>query len=227
MLTLLTATGARPAAWALCQAWMARQTYAGPVRWVVVDDGEAPQPVAFERERWQLDVIRPQPVWQPGQNTQSRNLAAGLATIDDGASVVVIEDDDWYAADWLDTIAAALHANALVGEGFARYYNVRTGVCRQLRNARHASLCATAVRGSALRRLRQICLMRPRFIDLALWGGIGGRLLPADSHRVVGIKGLPGRGGIGCGHADDFHGTHDAGGKMLRQWIGDDAQAYR
>ena len=49
MLTLLTATGARPEAWAICEQLMARQTYAGPVRWVIVDDGPVAQPVAFQR----------------------------------------------------------------------------------------------------------------------------------------------------------------------------------
>lgn len=224
LLTLLTATGARPEAWALCEQWMARQTYAGPVRWVIVDDGERPQPITFSRERWALDVIRPQPFWQPGQNTQSRNLLAGLATIDDGASLAVIEDDDWYAADWLDTIAHALLSSALVGEGMARYYNVATGQYRQLRNAQHASLCATAMRGGALRRLREICARRPRFIDLALWANSGGRLL--TGHRVVGIKGLPGRSGIGMGHAPSFKGSQDADMRMLREWVGDDVGAY-
>lgn len=43
---------------------------------------------------------------------------------------------------------------------------------------------------------------------------------------VVGIKGLPGRGGIGMGHRDNFRGTDDPCGALLREWIGEDAEAY-
>src|SRR5690606_8566975 len=78
LFTLLSATGARPEAWAICERLMARQDYAGPVRWVIVDDGPEPQPVTFQRDGWVLEVVRPEPYWQPGQNTQARNLAAGL-----------------------------------------------------------------------------------------------------------------------------------------------------
>ena len=49
MLTLLTATGARPEAWAICERLMARQTYAGPVRWIIVDAGPEAQPVTLQR----------------------------------------------------------------------------------------------------------------------------------------------------------------------------------
>lgn len=69
MLTLVTATGARPEAWALCERWMLRQTFAGPVRWVIVDDGPEPQPITFRRAGWELVLIRPAPFWRPGQNT--------------------------------------------------------------------------------------------------------------------------------------------------------------
>lgn len=225
MLTLLTATGARPQAWALCERWMARQTYAGAVRWVIVDDGPEAQPVRFSREGWTLEVIRPEPAWQPGQNTQARNLAAGLRQIGDQERVAVIEDDDWYATDWLEAVDAALDRHALVGEGLARYYNVRTGVHRQLRNNKHASLCSTAMRGLALRRFRSVCASRPKFIDIVLWAAGGGHLMPG--HRVVGLKGLSGRGGIGMGHAAAFSGNVDADGSALRAWIGEDAEAYR
>lgn len=74
MLTLLTATGARPQAWAICERLMMAQDYSGPVRWVIVDDGKEAQPVTFERDGWTLEVIRPAPYWRQGQNTQARNL---------------------------------------------------------------------------------------------------------------------------------------------------------
>lgn len=217
MLTLLTATGARPEAWAICERLMARQDYAGPVRWVVVDDGPEPQPVTFARDGWELTVVRPEPVWAPGKNTQARNLRHGLDRIPPDARVVVIEDDDWYARDWLTHVAGELDRSSLVGERRSRYYNVITGCGKAMENTDHASLCSTAVRGKALAALRTTCV-RGRHIDLRLWKR-GGRLF--DGCRVVGIKGLPGRGGIGQGHRGDFGEPVD-----LRQWIGEDAGLY-
>ena len=42
MIQLLTPTGMRPEAFALCERWMAAQTYDGPCTWFVVDDGAVP-----------------------------------------------------------------------------------------------------------------------------------------------------------------------------------------
>lgn len=225
-LTLITATGGRPDAWALCQHWMARQDYAGPVTWVIIDDGPQPQPVTFKREGWQLVVIRPAPLWKPGQNTQARNLLKGLDTAGPDARVVIIEDDDWYSPNWLSLAAAGLEQAELVGEPQARYYNVATQAWQQMHNTGHASLCSTALRGSALQRLEQVCRTAPTFIDLKLWRSFHGSKLMLQSRAVVGIKGLPGREGIGCGHAAAF-GRPDPDGAMLRGWIGADAGHYQ
>jgi len=225
MLTLLTATGARPEAFALCERWMAAQDYPGRVRWVIVDDGPDPQHVTLARDGWTIEVIRPTPLWEPGQNTQARNLLAGLEVIGEDARVVCIEDDDHYAPGWLTHIDAELDHAELVGEGMARYYNVALRVGRQLNNMLLASLCSTAVRGRAIETLREACQSSERFIDIGLW-----RLHPSrhvfSGHRVTGIKGLPGRGGIGMGHRPEFSGTPDPDGRLLREWIGDDAMHY-
>lgn len=225
MLTLLTATGARPDAFALCERWMAAQDYAGQVRWVIVDDGPEAQPVTLARDGWTVGVLRPQPAWQPGQNTQARNLLAGLDVIGDDARLVLIEDDDYYAPDWLSHVDGQMDRAELVGEGMARYYNVRMRTGRQLENRRHASLCSTAVRGPAIGALRDVCEMAPEFIDIELWRRHQSQHV-FGGHRVVGIKGLPGRIGIGVGHRTDFQGSADPDGRLLREWVGDDADIY-
>lgn len=225
MLTLLTATGARPQAWAICERLMAAQDYAGPVRWVIVDDGPDPQPVTFQRDGWTLEVIRPLPFWRHGDNTQARNLLAGLAVIGADERVVIIEDDDWYAPDWLTHVSSELARAELVGETMARYYNVAKRIGRQLNNTAHASLCATAMRGRALALFRQVCRPGLQFIDLDLWKRAPSRHL-FSGHRVVGIKGMPGRGGIGMGHSDAFRGVNDRDGALLWEWIGADAGLY-
>jgi hypothetical protein len=221
VLTLLTPTGCRSAAWALCERWMARQTYAGPVRWVVVDDGAEAQPVTFAREGWELEVIRPGHRWSPGKNTQARNFLAGLDRIGPEAHVAVIEDDDYYAPDWLDKVAEELRTASMVGQGWNRYYHVRTGAIRENTNDRHASLCATAFRDSALGLFRRQCERAPRLIDQVLWKHVSSRRVFHGKH-VIGMKGLPGRAGIAGGHEMKTAEPFD-----LRQWIGDDAEHYR
>lgn len=225
MLTLLTMTGERPEAFALCERWMARQTYSGPVRWVIVDDGKKAQPIKFKRKGWAVEVVRPEPSWTQGENTQARNIVAGLDRIGPEERVVIIEDDDWYSASWLSTVSAALDAHELVGESHAKYYNVAQRKAREHENEQHASLCSTALRGRALDVLRGVCRPGIQFIDVMLWQAFG----PAGLFRgedVVGVKGLPGRKGIGVGHAKQFQGTFDANAKILRSWIGADVEAY-
>jgi hypothetical protein len=225
MLTLLTATGARSAAFTLCERWMAAQDYAGTVRWVIVDDGPEPQLVTLPRSGWSVDVVRPAPLWSHGQNTQARNLLAGLDLVGADERVVFVEDDDWYSPDWLTHVAGHLEYAELVGERRSRYYNVATRRWREMGNTGHASLCATALRGRALNTLRQVLRTHRTGIDMRLWHQHRSRHL-FDGHRVVGIKGLPGRGGVGVGHRKDF-GAPDPDGRVLRQWIGDDARAYQ
>lgn len=221
MLTLLIATGCRPEAWAICEKLLARQTYAGPVRLLIVDDGEIPQPITLQRDGWSIHVLRPFPLWRPGQNTQARNLAVGLAACSEGDRVVCIEDDDYIAPGYLADVAKWLDNYDLVGESHARYFNVSTGRGMLMRNAQHASLCSTAVKGEGLQALRRAVASRHTYIDLELWKARVRKRALFQTRHVVGIKGLPGRGGIGGGHKPQF------GVPMnLRDLIGEDAALY-
>lgn len=225
MLTLLTATGARPESWALCERWMMAQTYAGPVRWVIVDDGLEQQPITFKREGWELVLIRPAPFWSRGQNTQARNLRKGLDACMRDDVVVFIEDDDHYSPAWLADVAEQAPRAEVVGTPRARYYNLPARVARQLANAKHSSLCSTAIRGTALDLMRRILKRADKFIDLQLWRESSSRHLFAGT-QVTGIKGLPGRGGIGMGHRAEMQGTPDPDHRILREWVGSDAEFY-
>jgi hypothetical protein len=226
MLTLLTATGCRPKAWALCERLMLAQDYHGAVRWLIVDDGQEAQPITFDRAGWTLEVIRPSPRWSQGMNSQSRNLRAGLAHICDGERVALIEDDDHYSQGWLSAVESAFELAELIGESRARYYNIALRKGRQLCNKEHASLCSTAVRGKALKLFREVCAERHDFIDMQLWKRFDGSTALFTGNRVTGIKGLPGRSGIGMGHKDTFRGEDDPNGALLRSWIGSDAELY-
>jgi hypothetical protein len=226
MLTLLTATGCRPEAWHLCQRLMERQTYTGPVHWIIVDDGQELQKINFDRKGWTVTVIMPDPKWKTGDNTQARNLAEGLRMVADNDRLLIIEDDDAYAPDWLATADYWLQTHDLVGEKRARYYNIQTKLARQLKNEFHASLCCTGMKGKAIKAFSKELQPGVQFIDLNLWRNFNGTKALYDSKMVVGIKGMPGRCGIGMGHKKDFAGMFDDKGSILRQWLGKNADLY-
>ena len=200
MITALTPTGARPEAFAACVEQMRAQDHPGPVRWVIVDDGPEPEPRDRDwPEGWSIIVVRPKPVWEPGENTLARNLVAGLARCTQ--RVVIVEDDDCYATWWLRQCDAWLDTHDLVGEAPSLYRH-RNGRERLMGNTDHASLCSTALRGPALDALRRSCEQGAKGIDLRLWRDFGGskRLYPPQPRGVTGIKGYPGRPGLGVGH---------------------------
>lgn len=221
MLNLLTCTGMRPDAWELCQLWMSRQTYKKPVRWVIVDDGPVPQKITFQRNGWELVIVRPEPFWS-GNNTQHRNLLAGLENITKGARLAFIEDDDYYPADWLETIDRELDRGDLVGMIPNRYYNVKTGQTHECSNSRHSSLCSTAIKGEinyhVLKTQTERC---KKLIDIQIWKHCQNRHT-FNSIQVIGMKAMPGRGGIAGGHTmSEKNPCVD-----LQKWIGDDAKYY-
>lgn len=225
MLQVLTTTGCRPLAFAICARWMARQTYAGPVRWIVVDDGEEPTNIPELPEGWTVDVVRPEPFWQPGDLTQPRNLVAGLRvaeTLD--APVVIVEDDDYYPADYLEVMARRLLAHELVGSGPQRWCNVRLQTWGEY-SASWPWTSGMAFRPSVIPHMIAIASTRAAYIDRDGWKlWTGDKAYFADG-RLVGIKGLPGRPGyMPCHHRRQ--GNNDLGLRRLRRWIGNDVEVY-
>ena len=93
-------------------------------------------------------------------------------------------------------------------------------------NNQHASLCSTGMKGDALKLFREVCKPGVQFIDIGLWREFKGSKILECGNRVVGIKGMPGRGGIGMGHKSDFAGKRDPNFAILRSWIGSDVKYY-
>ena len=224
--TLITCTGGRPFAFGLCQKFMLRQTYRGRVQWIVVNDVERSVEAAHVQDGWLLSMIFPEPRWKPGENTLARNLLAATPEVL-YEKVLFIEDDDWYASNYVDLMAAKLDFADIIGEACSRYYHVPSRRYRVFNNACHASLCQTGIRKALLPELRDVCeTPMSSFIDFRLWQH---RLHPlTDTRGCVGIKGLPGREGIGIGHRPvaDGNWRGDADLETLKAWIGDDVKLY-
>lgn len=223
MLTIVTLTGARPEGFALLCEWMKRQTYKGKVRWVVVDDCDPITPIDAPKG-WIVDWIRPKEKWKPGMNTQAQNMNIALDVIQDDATVLFCEDDDWYAPDYLKVMAAELKKHDLVGQAVCRKWNIASRRACDYIEKRQSSLCSTGIKGEALTLFRGIAKKAPKLMDIELWRSFCGQLI--EGCRVVSLKCLPGRGGIDSGHRAGFGTITDKKGDLLRSWIGDDADKY-
>ena len=221
----ITPTGMRPEGLALLGEYLNDQTYAGSLTWLVVDDCEPGSRIPRMRKGIEPISIRPEWRWKPGQNTQSLCMREGLLRTPDDAVVFILEDDDIYLPGYIETMLGSLGDYELIGERESRYYNIQTAKFRVLPGKVHASLAATVCRGNALHLFKKMCnspIRKP--LDFTLWRKFQGRKKLLDSHHVVGIKGLPGRPGIGVGHRRNF-GSRDES-DTLRLWAGDYADNY-
>jgi hypothetical protein len=228
---VITCTGARPEAFALCEKYMRRQTLKDWT-WIVVDDYEHATPCTMGQT-----VIRPEPFW-PGNsvhNTLNRNMVAGLRAVGTGSEdyVIFVEDDDWYSPTYLAEQVAALSSfsdKQMVGQIPACYYHVKIGVYKVFDNRDHASLCQTAIRGTLVPALIELCESGD-WIDVTFWGRKASvSHTYAGNKSVVGIKGLPGRPGVSAVHRTlgGSGWVGDPDGDTLRDWIGaEDALTYK
>ena len=203
----LTCTFGRPEAFALCQEYMKRQSRQ-PDEWMVLD---GPEPMA-EKVKY---------------------ARTALAEYD---AVAFIEDDDFYAPDWLEWCERQLERGFdIVGEGMAFYYHVGRRWWSSCENRRHASLCSTAIRTSLLEPMVNcIDALNNPFFDTRIWRVDCRKYLalpgvaPGHIRRVVGIKGMPGTKGYSAEHGDELpeRVTEDPSLFKLFSVIGPDAANY-
>jgi len=234
-ISIITCTGGRPEAFALLEGWISRQNYSGPVQWIVVDDCDPPTRMTFDPMQ---EVIRPTPLWRPGQITLGRNLSLALDRVR-YEKIVFCEDDEIYLPRHLMIMDQMLENYQIAGEIPARYYNIRHRCFRVLDNKQHASLCQTGMRSDMIPRLKSLCMESSPFIDMQLWrslkteGVLFGTgveqeddTFPYWTPQVISTKGLPGRPGIGIGHRPQGDWKKDPALNQLREWIGDYADLY-
>lgn len=233
-ITVITPTGDRPLAFALCQQWMAHQTRK-PDQWIVVDDGKVPLMPAYG-----MTYVRREPRPDDPQHTLALNMQAALSHIK-GDKILICEDDEYYAPGYIEEMARRLDQAEVVGICRAKYYHLPTGGYVQIGNTGHASLAETGFRKSFLPVVAE-CTKRgivPHYLDEQIWRIVNeskrtGRKIPSHlfvddtTPLYVGIKGLPGRAGIGQGHNPAMYHNHlDAAGRpVLKQWIPKDHQIY-
>ena len=227
MITAITPTGDRPLAFTLCRQWMKHQTRR-PDQWIVVDDGKVRLMPTSE-----MQYIRREPRPDDPKYTLNLNMKSALPLIA-GDKILIIEDDEYYAPEYIEEMSRQLDAHEVVGIMRAKYYHVFSGGYMQVGNTAHASLAETGFRNSFLRELKELLVTTSypyTYLDTQIWSHAGHRgylFVDLDRPLYLGIKGLPGRGGIGGGHDPGLYGnTKDMPDKaILKQWVPKDYQVY-
>jgi hypothetical protein len=229
MITAITLTGDRPLAFALCQNWVIHQTVK-PDQWIVVDDGRVPL-----KPTGTMSYIRREPRPNDPKYTMGLNLAAALPLVK-GDKIVILEDDEYYAPIYVEEMSRLLVQHEVVGIKGARYYHLPSGGYMVMGGGWHASLAETALRSSYLPELNALFENGnfPIILDIVMWrrlraGNPGRSFLFPDSDKLLycGIKGLPGRAGIGVGHrSSTYHLIDTPDRATLRQWVPKDYQVY-
>jgi len=212
---------------------MKRQSYAGKVLWIIVDDAipaTTDQVKENFRDGWEIQKVYPRPQWMQGQNTQGRNLSAGLKFLTERYDlkqvecVFIIEDDDYYRPTYLERMMANLGKYLAIGYTRTIYYIVVHRLYIVNMNTVHASLFQTAFTPELIPLM--IGCHKHRFIDAEFWRLATNKFLFRENDLAIGMKGMPGRAGIGAGHGRLMQMTADDKLNHLRKLIGDDAQYY-
>lgn len=223
--TLITPTGDRPLPFKLCEYWMSKQAFKGSVQWIVVDDGAIPTRCTMGQQ-----YIRRKPEPDDPRHTLARNLLTAIPYVASD-KILIIEDDDWYSPIYLKKMLEMLDTADLVGLTNQIYYRINDREWKDCRNRRRASMCQTGLLASVLPTLRAVCEADFRGTDLRLWKAWkGSKRFASHDPRIklsVGIKQQPGRAGQTSGWRNKPGGyTLDPEGSKLREWIGDDVNAY-
>ena len=230
-LTIITPTGDRPEAFALCERWMARQTYKGRIQWLVLDNGHEPVNCTMGQTHH---------VMEPDHETGKRSLASKIKLACDMAEatlVTIAEDDDWYAPAHLAKLVGRLNDAEVVGTTEQRYYNLLHRRYWQGTNF-GSCLCATGLRRSMLPTLKAAAQNAydtngTLCVDRNFWSMVAGNRptvrCSTDLYAkgtFVGVKGMPGREGLGAGHHPNDKWYSDPEGAKLREWLGAEAEPY-
>jgi len=231
-ISVITCTGDRPQAFEYLCNWMNNQTVK-PSEWIIVDDGRVPMTVPNYPF---IKYVRREPKSDDPKHTMILNFKEGLKYVT-GDKIFVWEDDEYYAPDYINDLSILLDKYEVVGIGRSKYYHLPSSTYLIHPNMGHASLAQTAFRKSFLNDLNTV-VDGNDFLDQRLWdiinpgevnlketgrsekiskNGRGYIFDDKNKSLYVGMKGLPGRKGIGSGHKGI--GTKDFGWNKLKEWI--------
>ena len=213
----LTCTGDRPQLLERSKYYFERSIVDIEKEWLVVDDGLVPYNPGG------CTYIRRNP---DGPISLGRNLRFALNYCDCDY-IVIWEDDDWCSPNRINSHVDKLKLGYdLHGYKNTIYYHINNG-WRINGNIKHSSLCETAISGKMINKLLSYKLEHEKFIDVTIWKYLyNTSLLEDQSYQVIGIKGGPGRHGIGYGHKAGCQYNKDINFNKLKEFVNGDADFY-
>lgn len=228
IISVVTATGDKPLAFSLCVRWMLKQTRK-PDQWIVVDDGNTPIDEQDIKDIPFLTYIRREPA-ETRTASFLGNWREGLENCI-GNKIIIVEDDEYYASRYIETMAKMLNGYEIIGITRSRYYNIASTWYKRIPNIDHASWAQTAFSARLMPDVMDL-LCGNESLDLRLWKkilaeNIPHKLFDDNEYLFVAIKGLPGRPGFGGAHR--IKRVMDSSLKQLREWMPDieDFNLYR
>lgn len=222
--TVITPTGDRHRAFKLLERWMDRQSYTGPIQWLVVDDGVEPTPMHRGQQ-----YIRRKPSTGDEMPSLNMNLKAAIPEVKYG-TVLIMEDDDWYGDDYVRQMHHWLREFEMVGQANGYYYNLEKRGWWRPGESSWISLCRTGFRRYMLPQFEFAVHSKDWKVDTRFWEkqrNSHSTHTPQDcppESRCVSMKGAPGRRGYTWSWNRPW--IPDPDGAVLKEWIGADAAHY-
>lgn len=218
---VITPTGDRPATLKILKECLERQTIK-PRAWVVVDDGVM-ESLSVIKDYPTLIYIRRDK--QETGHTLRENMLLALRS-HAGSNNIIMEDDDWYAPDYIETMLAGLKQNKLVGVRPYMYYSLASKSYLTRPTEKSMSVWAnTAFRGEIVPEMLPIIEQtKDHSLDVNVWNALGnkyGYIVEKDHILHVGIKNAPGRAGTTGMHNRESLGTLDADYTYLTSVVGE------
>ena len=215
--TVITPTGNRPEAFALCREYMERQTRQ-PDQWIVVDDGDEQikNPTGFNYIRRQGGE---------DEHTLRFNLQEALTKVT-GDMVLIMEDDDWYHRDYIQIMERHYEQGTAWGQSTALYYDVERRVFLGREFPANFCLCQVGFCSTLIPFVLGICKEPGFLIDTKIARHPHARFLKWEELLCVGIKCLPGRDGLSLGWRMGAKAYDDFEMELLKDNIGKDYKNY-
>jgi len=240
--TIITPGGDRPWSFNLIRNYLFRQTFPGTMQWLVISDSQNQKPYeqiwlqfACSNDKRFIEGEMHQLPYDPdmvGPQSLAQNLLWGLSKAK-GEIIVICEDDDWYGPEHVKECVNHLAADKIKATGtiWQRYYHLPSLSHRTYKNVGSA-LCSTAFHWDLIPQLaasaRWCGEKNRKGIDRRFWDSLEPEwkdIFEPKKNQVIGMKGLPGRFGIGIGHQPRAF-IADPNASMLREWVGIDANRY-
>ncbi len=225
--SVITPTGDRPQTLYLLRKYLERQTIQ-PAEWIVVDDGKTSSEAVLDGQP--VRYLRREPGENESGHTLKYNLTAALELATTNY-LIMMEDDDWYHPEYLETMLAGLKEHDLFGLGETVFYNFPGRRWRKITSRKNAPLCITGFNKKAIPQVIDACNKTRKWkVDIGLWNWFEGSKGYSDRGTLfhIGLKGLnSSRPGLTRDHRDSTRlNQADPELKFLKEHLGSDLDYY-